>query len=163
MLKYLIVLSALCVPTFSYAVEDTPEYYFKFGTGLNNSGVTTKIISFGRQSQAFYLLEQQIEGGVYIDNSQAQGIIGYGSYELGFATYSNAGFYAKFFVGPGFITQTDSRLSSIFEFNEDIEFGLSGNNGVSIGAFFHHMSNAGLVGPNLGRDFMGLKIQIPLK
>ena len=70
-----------------------------------------------------------------------------------------SGLVARVGVGPGFVTATDSRLSSIFEFHIQGFFGLE-QDGWQVGILGDHFSNAGLVLPNLGRDFVGLGVGI---
>jgi hypothetical protein len=157
-MKKILVLLIL-LSTTSYAEDDGS--YFKFGVGIDNSLGLTKMIAGGYQGNLIGFFDYQLETGAFLDNSQPQGLIGFGGASLGISAKTNSGFYAKVFTGPSLITQTDTRLSSILEFNDDIEFGLMDRRGVHIGANFKHMSNAGFWPPNIGRDFMLIKIQIP--
>lgn len=134
--------------------------YIKYGVGVDNPNLGAKLMSFGYQAPLLLLMDYQLEGGVYNDTNQSQGPIGFGNADFGFSAMGD-NVYAKAFFGPAFVTSTDSRLSSIFEFNHDFELGIIDHRGVSVGMAFKHMSNAGIWGSNLGRDFGLFKVQIP--
>lgn len=149
----------LLIPLNSFA--GSGGTYWKFGLGIDSPSTSTKIIATGYQGPLWHVLDYQLEVGMFNDNNQSQGLIGFMGASVGVSVVTHSGFYSKLFAGPALITQTDSRLSSILEFNEDLELGLINDSGVSIGADLKHMSNAGLWPPNIGRDFLLLKVQIP--
>lgn len=69
------------------------------------------------------------------------------------------GIFTRVGVGPAFITGTDERLSSIFEFNIQYAIGIT-QSGWDVGLVGNHYSNAGIWPPNYGRDFLGLLVDI---
>lgn len=161
MLKYLLPLLILLSPISAHALDAGYGTYFKYGLGLNGGTTDMKTFAFGYQSPLGLVFDYQLEGGMYVDNTEAQGLIGYINADVGLSVISKSGIYAKIFFGPALITQPDDRLSSILEFNHDLEAGFVDKRGVSLGVNYKHMSNAGLFPPNLGRDMLLLKLQIP--
>ena len=65
--------------------------------------------------------------------------------------------YLSYKIGPAIITHTDALLGSNLQVHQEIELGLYDSRGVRFGLCAKHMSNAGIVKPNLGRNFMGIK------
>jgi len=155
MIKYLVLLLA---SVNCNAYEGT---FFKYGVGLNEDIKTVKTFTLGYQAPLFAIFDYQLEGGMFNDSKQTQGLIAFSNVSIGVSTFTTSGIYAKIFFGPALISQTDTRLSSIFEFNHDLEFGFVDKKGLSIGVNYKHMSNAGIVLPNYGRDLLLLKIQFP--
>lgn len=88
-------------------------------------------------------------------------IIGVCSAVLSARVQTQGGMFVRMGVGPAFITHTDDRLSSIFEFNIQSAIGFT-QEGWDIGIGYRHYSNAGLFPPNYGRDFFGGLIEIGL-
>lgn len=72
-----------------------------------------------------------------------------------------SGLFMRLGAGPAWYFREDDRVSSNFNFNLLGCVGLT-QSGVVLGACYAHYSNAGLWGPNLGRDFLEALIQIPL-
>ena len=72
-----------------------------------------------------------------------------------------AGLFTRVGVGPAVVFHTDDRLSSVGEFSLQGMVGLA-QGGWDIGAKFQHFSNAGIVPPNLGRDFILACVEIGL-
>jgi hypothetical protein len=70
--------------------------------------------------------------------------------------------YAEGYVGPMFVFPTDAYISSVFSFNSEIGVGIVDSDGWRFGFGLRHMSNAGIVEPNRGRDWFYLKIGVPL-
>lgn len=154
-----LILLLLLMPINSFSAD---LGFMKLGSGLDsNNWFSTKILSVGYQSHLIGLFDYQLETGMFNDLYQPQGLIGFVGASVGVHVDTSSGFYAKLFFGPSAVTQTDTRLSSIFEFNDDIEVGLKDARGVSVGINFKHLSNAGFVLPNLGRDFLILQLQLP--
>lgn len=67
------------------------------------------------------------------------------------------GVFARIGAGPAYVMHTDDRVSSNLNANIQAALGLI-QNGYEVGACWDHLSNGGLVPPNLGRDFLGLCI-----
>jgi hypothetical protein len=67
----------------------------------------------------------------------------------------NTGAYCFLGVGPAWISNTDTELSSNWEFNPEFGCGLQGGFS-TVGVKWVHFSNGGLKLPNQGRDMVGL-------
>lgn len=72
-----------------------------------------------------------------------------------------SGLTSRISFGPVLVSETDSRISSPFEFHIQARLGLD-LHFWETGLEFDHFSNAGLVPPNLGRDVVSLYVGIPL-
>ena len=126
------------------------------GYSLNSSD-RTKIFTLGYQAPLSPIFRYKLEGGAYIGDGSSP----FFGPSLGVGTGSGA-FYAEYFLGPSILFIPDGRLTSWYQFNHDLGFGIHGDNGVSMGVNYKHLSNAGLEGANLGRDFLMLKIGFDL-
>jgi hypothetical protein len=155
MSKINLLIVSLLLSSTTYANE-----YIKYGVGLNGVPGATKSLFVGYQADITQVFMYQLEMGGYRDTNQVQGAVGLVSASIGVNTISTSGVYMKVFFGPCFNTQGDSRISGNFQFNNDIELGIKGINSFSIGLDFKHISNAGLLSPNQGRDFLMLKLQL---
>lgn len=67
--------------------------------------------------------------------------------------------YLTYKLGPAIITHPDPLLGSNLQIAHELGFGLRDSRGVRVGIVLKHFSNAGIVRPNLGRDFVGLRIE----
>jgi hypothetical protein len=139
------------------------EKLMRLQLGMDNSPSLpdVKALSLGYSNSLTYIFDYKIEGGLFTDLTQSQGIIGFGGPSLGLSSKTKSGFYSKIYFGPAFITQTDTRLGGLFEFQTDIEIGLSDYRGIDIGISYKHISDAGITPLNLGRDFLGITLGIP--
>lgn len=72
-----------------------------------------------------------------------------------------SGLFMRVGAGPAWVFRKDDRVSSNFNFNIQGAIGIT-NQDVDIGLCYSHFSNAGLVPPNLGRDFIGPVIEIKI-
>lgn len=134
-----------------------PTYFLKFGGMLNTPALNqNKLLSIGYQAPLGRIFDYQLEVGTFNDNINDFKTV-YGGPSLGLTTGGD-NFYVKVFSGPVFVSYTDQHLSTPVEFNTDFEIGIKDGRGVNIGIGYKHMSNAGIVGPNIGRDFIYLKI-----
>jgi hypothetical protein len=121
----------------------------------------TKLISVGNRSKLGLGLIQQYELGAWADRA------GYGRKSSAYTAYqvgveAGESFIGRFMAGPALISTPDSYLGGYFQFSEDLFFGIKGENGNTIGVIYKHFSSAGLETPNVGRDFLGISISIPL-
>jgi hypothetical protein len=62
--------------------------------------------------------------------------------------------------GIAYLGRPDTVNSSSFEFAPGAEATIIDNRNVQVGAYFEHFSNAGLLKPNLGRSFLGIRIKL---
>lgn len=127
--------------------------YLKYGAGINGDAPRLSIFT-GYQGYLTNIVEYQLEAGI-----PRPGIFGV-SPSIGVSTMSRSGMFLKVFFGPLLLTNWDDRLGGLFQFNNDLELGLKGQNGFAIGVNYKHISNAGITQPNLGRDFILLKLQL---
>lgn len=134
-------------------------HYIKLGVGVDDDVSSVKFGAIGYQAPLISLFDYQLEGGAFTNKNELSHLTEFVGASIGVSVSTQSGLYSKFFSGPALLSHKDSRLSSVFEFNNDVEFGLSDAKGTSIGVCFKHMSNAGLVFPNYGRDFGLVKLQ----
>jgi hypothetical protein len=72
---------------------------------------------------------------------------------------TQSGLFMRLGAGPAWYFREDDRVSSHFNFNLQGAIGLTAS-GLDLGIAYIHYSNAGLWGPNLGRDFLGVVIEL---
>lgn len=148
----------------SFAKADTVA---KYGIGVARSAdggySTTKHLSLSRQSVAYGMFVQQIELGFWTDSARWQGRSGsvYGDYSVGLETQTVSGIYAQTLVGPALISSPDAYLGGYFQINTEATLGIRGENGISIGLLYKHLSSAGIYKPNVGRDFLLFRVGVP--
>lgn len=135
------------------------NFYAEFGPDLNFSIYSHKYFTVGYTDKLTDILDYQAEIGGWKTTIQSERSSIYSSYQVGIATEGSV--YARVFTGVAAITQTDSRLSSPFQFKHDIGVGIKDKRNVGIGVNYSHVSNADLKLPNLGRDFVQLRVEVP--
>ena len=62
--------------------------------------------------------------------------------------------------GLAAIGKTDLALSTYYQFTNLSQIAITDQNGHFVGAFYRHLSNAGIKQPNLGRDMLGAVIGV---
>jgi hypothetical protein len=85
----------------------------------------------------------------------------YTSAQWGYRVAMPWGLFVEAYVGPGWVAITDDRNSSHVNIFHDVGIGWL-QHGWGLGLGFKHISNAGVVPPNLGRDFGSVRFIIPL-
>lgn len=139
----------------------------KYGIGVARSAEggysTTKHLSLSRQSVSYGMFVQQAELGFWTDAASWQGRKGsvYGDYSVGLETETVTGIYAQALFGPALISTTDAYLGGHLQFNTEAALALKGENGISIGLVYKHLSSAGIFNPNIGRDFLLFRVGVP--
>ena len=161
MIRFLTII-ALLFSTNSFAKKGS---FSSYGVGVfdkNSSTADVKLFSIGYQDEWLWFLDQKYEGGLWADTRRDIGrsSSGYIAYSIG-TEASRDWFYIHSFWGLALITHTDSKLSTPYQFMQDLGLGFEGDNKVRIGLNYKHISNAGIKEPNRGRDFLQIKIQIP--
>lgn len=139
------------------AVADTA--FYSFGAGVIDT-ISTKIGNIGYRRDLIDGIFLQGKIGAWIDASGLPGKTG--------------SIYAS--TGPGIlvnlrpieirnswslaaITSPDSQLGGIFpQFNGELYIGVRDRKGNGIGIQFEHVSSAGILNPNLGRDFLVIQV-----
>jgi hypothetical protein len=135
------------------------NFYAEFGPDLNFSFYSHKFFTVGYTDKLTDIFDYQIEGGGWKTSYEGERSSLYTSYQIGVKT--DTPFYARFFTGPALISTTDQRLSSAFQFKHDLGVGFKDKRNVGIGVNYSHVSNANLKLPNLGRDFLQLRVEVP--
>lgn len=131
------------------------EYSVKFGPGLQDDSTTgsTKIFGVRRASRMFYGVYNAVEAGGYVDGGADRKGALLVKAQLGVEPGPEVGLFSKAFVGPCYISQTDSQLGGNFQFCTDIAVGVRDSETfMTIG--YGHISSAGIYYPNHGRDYM---------
>ena len=62
------------------------------------------------------------------------------------------------YFGPAFITSPDTVLATNFQFALEGNLMLIDNRSMGLGITIKHFSNAGIVQPNIGRNFVGARV-----
>lgn len=138
--------------------------YATAAVGVFNSGkqstAESKYLGLGYRDALGYGLTYQYEVGGWTDIAK-HGRKGsaYGTAQIG--VEADAGITIRAMVGPALISTPDAYLGGTFQFNEDFYAGIRGANGNTAGFKYKHISNAGIMQPNVGRDFAGLEVGIP--
>ncbi len=116
-----------------------------------------KFVEFGH-TRSYHTFEFTQGVGGWADATHAPGTRGslYVHTSLGLEPHLN-GFYLNYQLGPAYITSPDSNLASNFQVHHELGFGLHDVRGVRIGVVLKHFSNGGMVLPNKGRNFVGLR------
>lgn len=160
MKKYLLILT-LCLSLHA-------DLAFKYGVGLfqsaKDSNSETKVFSLAYQDTLLGtdFLIKQYELGMWSDSRQDLGRLSSGFFNMSFGVRVNApGTYAEGLWGIGVVTHTDAYLGGNFAFNHDLSTGFRSESGATLGINYKHISNAGLYNPNIGRDFLMIKMGIP--
>jgi hypothetical protein len=126
--------------------------------GVGNSD-GTRAVSGGIQEDLYGPLKQRALGGFWIDNTgNGKTSSLFLSGQLGFQVNSG-GTIAGIFSGPGLVSGTDALLGSYFEFVSDAHFGIQDKDLNYIGAYYRHISDAGITTVNIGRDMIGLELR----
>ena len=135
--------------------------YFKIGPTLNiPNGAANKMFSLGLSESITSLWDYQFEVGTF--TNLTNGSLLYWSLEVG-PTLDFGAFYTKFLTGPAMISYTNQYLNTAVQISSDLEMGLKDRRDITMGLGYKHFSNAGITSPNLGRDFLYLKLSIPLR
>lgn len=155
MKKILLSLSALLIS--STAIADSVYVGYGLGTfnSAKNSASETKI------GQVGYLFD--LYGGTYLSGKVGYWGDGSGNPTRKSSAYLSSGVGLLIDLRPieirsgwslAFITTPDSYLGGRFpQFNGELYLGLRDKSGNGIGVQCEHISSAGLITPNAGRDF----------
>lgn len=118
-----------------------------------------RLVTFGAQSN---LISDYIytnwEVGTYYSPSMRSFLGFYG----GGVRVDAGDILAQVGIALGGITSTDEYLGGHLQFTENLFLGLKSHRDAALGAFFKHISSGGISSPNLGRNFVGIEIRIPL-
>lgn len=111
------------------------------------------------QRHTLGVFEQQVGMGHTLDDTDFNNSRGFSYAEILYGLeVKRDGHYVEYLVGPAFISKTDKRLGSHFQFSHELGIGLKDVRGVRIGVVIGHFSNAGIKKPNFGLNTVGLKV-----
>lgn len=133
------------------------------GIGVFNSGKNTlsetKMLSYGIQEDLWGPLKQRGTIGGWLDDAHnGKKDSAFIAGQLGFEVDNN-GWIGGVFSGPALISSPDALLGGIFQFMDQISFGIQDKHNSYFGVFYRHFSSAGLEMPNIGRDLIGVEIR----
>lgn len=135
------------------------ELSLKVGPTLNSpKAFSNKLGALGYSARLSRIFDYQLEGGGF--TSLTGDIAFYGTVQLGF-TIKGDRWYSSIFTGPSYISATNEYLNTNIQISNDIELGFRDERGVKLALDYKHFSNAGVTSPNLGRDFLLLKVAVP--
>lgn len=142
------------------------QYYGSYGVGVfqkeSKSFADVKLFNIGTQWDLYKLFKQKFEAGVWTDvKFENRRSSGYAAYSVGIRVEPQF-LYVESYWGAGLITHTDGMLSTNIQFMNDTGIGVQDNAGRFIGINYKHISNAGISYPNLGRDFLTIKVGFSL-
>ena len=154
-------LSILITSLWYGLVHATERLHLEAGVGMNEIGKvndSSKYLAIA-MSQSATLFELQPEIGVWFDNRKGCTNSAFITYMAGIEPRAK-GYYVRYLLGPAYITNTDNRLGSNFQFTHELGVGVKDSRGVRLGIVYRHFSNAGLIQPNEGKDFCGLNGEV---
>lgn len=149
---------------FAASQAHAQEVFFGYGVGTFSSAKDApsevKTASLGYRGELYNGIYWQAKGGYWLDNS--------GDLSRKGSIYFSTGpsflvdlkpIEIRSGIGLAFITQSDSYLGGNFpQFNEELYMGVRDKFGNGIGIKYEHISSAGLIQPNVGRDFVSVEI-----
>ncbi len=148
-----ILLFPLLISSFAWG----SDLSISFGPTIDGTIGTQKVFMLGYEMQDGPL-SLLLESGGW---NEPGGFAIFGGANAGLHIVAPSGMAMRAGFGPSLISQTDDRLSSLFEFHIQMKIGLE-HDGYGVGLQGDHFSNAGIVLPNLGRDIVSLYIQFPM-
>lgn len=165
-MRYLgvIILALLSVTAKAETPED--ETYARMGLGVFNSAVDSraevKSVAVGYNKSLFMGLRTQYEFQGWLDDRRDLGRSSGGMLSGSIGVDVNPGyFFFSTYVGLGVKLPNDSLLGGPIQFVETFTFGVRDKKQNSFGLFYNHISSAGIFRPNVGRDFIGVKVGVP--
>lgn len=156
LMYYLAIFITLGVVRCAFAAD----YLVRGGPAIVEGKPTGRVKYFGLRREAYelYGLYNAVEAGGWVDvsgNGQTSGLF---KTQLGLAPGPETGVFTKAFFGPCFITTPDAVLGGRFpQFCTDFGVGTRDSRS-SVAIVYSHVSSAGLVKPNRGRDFILLEM-----
>ena len=157
-----IVLAGLAVMGYTFGAHLAHSHegtHVEYGQGLQDN---SHLVSGGQTYHLIGYLHARSSFGGIIDKSLQPGrsSTGFANGQLGL-DLQHKSVFVEGYTGPGLISSQDDRLSSVYQIFSNASLGVRKFGlGLSIG--YQHISNAGTKGPNLGRDFFLVGVQLPL-
>lgn len=158
----ILVMLFLSIPK-SYGDDLTMKYGLGFDLPHQTDPGEAKFVSLGHQHHISRVFTQRIDVGAWFNEQPdyRRKSSAFQSYSLGIRVEPGY-FFAETYWGIANITQTDTVLSTNFQFTEELTFGVKDNNGKWIGIGIKHFSNAGIQLPNKGRNFYTINLGFEL-
>jgi hypothetical protein len=144
------------------------QLFYKPGAGIYDGRIYGRITTFnvGYEDELTPLFRQKVEIGYWNDLLKSRGHKDsfHGAYSIGakIMPSPSGGIYGESYLGVGLVQRPDVLLGSTFQFSHDIGVGIEDGAGRAIGISLKHYSNAGLVKPNWGRNFIQFSFKIPI-
>jgi hypothetical protein len=105
-------------------------------------------------------LQYKLEGG-FTNDRRVSNLTGFGLASVGIVPTAG-NFFMSFHQGFALLTNPDGHYNSgVFQFAEDLGVGFRGTNNTAIVLGLRHLSNAGLMSENYGRDTLYIEVRIP--
>lgn len=105
-------------------------------------------------------LQYKLEGG-FTNDRRVSNLTGFGLASVGIVPTAG-NFFMSFHQGFALLTNPDGHYNSgVFQFAEDLGVGFRGTNNTAVVIGLRHLSNAGLMSENYGRDTMYLEVRLP--
>ena len=153
------LLSLILLSTSALATENLN---LKYGFGIWQSG-RSYYVDLDYQKPFYHSLNYLYACGSWIDQSgnvnQSSSMFCHGSLGVKVELTKH---YFESMHGVGFISNADRLLGGNFQFFHDVGFGVKDLYGFSLGLGFKHASSAGIEKPNIGRNFLLIKVGYPL-
>lgn len=147
----------------SHAATLAPRWAFEKNAADEGVGNGERLYAVEMLCQLGPSTRLKTEVGGWISKQSDRESSLYASVAWGYRARMISGFSFEAFVGPAYVAKTDSRLGSHLQIKHDIGIGWTDADGWGGAVGLTHFSNAGLfAGPNLGRDFFGVRFLIPL-
>jgi hypothetical protein len=103
------------------------------------------------------ILLEMLGGAFNADNVFNSKYTYWAALNLGVDVKTCSGLYMKVGSGPAYISKTNDRLGTNFQFLSKVGLGLY-NKDAKVGVFYGHFSNGGISETNAGHDYLGLEL-----
>lgn len=130
---------------------------YRMGFGLSNTK-DSALYSLGYERNFKHsIFQYKFDVGAWTTTRPGRASSPYGAFLLGPKFGDDTGFNLRTMAGISIIGLTDEMLGSNFQFTEEAIISYQ-----TVGIGYKHVSNAGIVKPNLGRDYLYIHFTFPL-
>lgn len=105
----------------------------------------------------------KMESGVWVAKGEGERSSFYAAPAIGYRLNNGWGPFFESYLGAGYISAVDAKLGGHVQLFSDMNFGVMDAKGWGLSVGFKHISNFGLKLPNEGRDFLAVRLLIPIK
>lgn len=146
-----------------HAGQLVPKYALEKNASVEGAGNAERLYGLEYLHPMGQAMRLKAEFGGWVSRQEDRSSMVYSAVSWGYKVHLPVGLFFEAFVGPGWNSQADSRTGSRFNIHHDLGVGWMDANGWGLGVGFKHISNGGFFpGPNLGRDFLGVRFLIPI-